>query len=314
MSNSTDGMGALKRAAERGPRRTALRVVLFLIIAAGAATLAAVILTRYVEARTAAARIPTQPVVVAAVELPEATTLRAEALTVVQWPSSTVPEGTSPDPAKLVGRVVRSKLLKGEPVLEARLAATDAGHGLAAILPAGMRAVAVRVDDVVGVAGFVYPGDTVDVIVTIKPQENVGNSTSKIILQNVPVLAVGKQLERNDRSLDKAVSATVATLMVDSDQSEKLALAASRGQILLTLRSGVDKELVDTRGATASTLLTGHASAVEPPPQTAAAPAKPAPHVRRVARAPEPPKERQVVEILRGDMFERRDFDKGSHR
>ncbi|ACG74140.1 Flp pilus assembly protein CpaB [Anaeromyxobacter sp. K] len=304
MSNGSDGMGVLKRAAERSPRRTGLRVVLFLVIAAGAAALAVLLVTRYVETRTAAARVSTTPVVVATIDLPEATTLRADVLSVVQWPSANVPEGAASDPAKLVDRVVRARVIKGEPVVESRLAAADAGHGLAAILPPGMRAAAVPVNDVVGVAGFIHPGDSVDVIVVMRPETN-GNSNpaffSKIILQNVQVLAVGKELGRNERSLEKSLPATVATLMVDSEQSEKLALAQTKGSILLTLRSGIDRELVDTTGVNPAGLVNAH---VEPPVN-----AKPPPPVRRVARAPEAPK--QVVEILRGDMYERRDFGKG---
>lgn len=311
MSNGPEGMGALKRAAERGARKTGLRAVLFLVIAAGAAAMAVLLVTRYIEARTNAARVPTTPVVVAALEIPETTTLRPETLTVVEWPTANVPPGAFADPTKLVGRVMRSRTMKGEPVIEARLAATDAGHGLAAILPPGMRAAAVRVDDVVGVAGFIHPGDNVDVIVVMKPNDSGGfnNFTSKIILQDVPVLAVGKEVERNDRNLEKALPATVATLMVDSEQSEKLALAATKGQILLTLRSGVDRELVQTRGVNPNGLI---AARVEAPPPSAD---KPAPPVRKVAaRAPEKPKEQQVVEILRGDLYERRDFAKGGAR
>jgi pilus assembly protein CpaB len=279
----------------------------FLVRAVVAAVATAVLFTRYVELQTAAARVPTTPVVVAAVDLPAATTLRAEALAVVQWPSSSVPEGAAAEGSSLVGRVVAVQTAKGEPILPSRLASADAGRGLAAILPEGMRAVAVRVDDVVGVAGFIHPGDSVDVIVTMKPSEGAGAlPTSKIILQNVRVLAVGKEVERKERNMDRSMPATVATLMVNSEESEMLALAAAKGQLLLSLRSGIDEELVETPGIVPPKLL----ASVLPPVDEKASSAKPT--VRRVVlRAPEPKKpERQVVEILRGDLFERRDFEK----
>ncbi|WP_242333418.1 MULTISPECIES: Flp pilus assembly protein CpaB [unclassified Anaeromyxobacter] len=314
----------LRRAAERGARRTGLRAALFLGIAAIAAMATAVLFTRYLEAKASAARVPTTKVVVAAVDIPSATTLRAESLAVIEWPSGSTPQGTSADPAALVGRVVTSATTKGEPILAGRLAPPGTAAGLAAILPPGMRAVAVRVDDVVGVAGFLHPGDAVDVIVTMKPSDAAGQPPmSKIVLQNVRVLAVGKEVERADRNFDKAMPATVATLMVDGEQSEKLALSASKGQILLSLRSGADEDMLATPGITPPILLAGGR---EPERPAAAAPTagSPGPKVTAVssrhrARAPvvevkPAPAEKQTVEILRGDMFERRDFTKESRQ
>lgn len=294
-TGAADGLGNLKRAAERGPRRTGLKAVVFLAIAAGAAGLAAFLLTRYVELRTAGARVATTKVVVAALDLPEATAIRPEAVAVVDWPAASVPEGIASEPAPLLGRVLVQRLVKGQPVLAAQLASAEAGHGLAALLPEGMRAAAVRVDDVVGVAGFIHPGDHVDVIATMRNEDRrAGDFTSKIILQNIRVLAVGKQLERNDRAVDKSVPVTVATLMVDSEQSEMLALAASKGQILLTLRSRIDAAIVETGG-------------VSPPALIGAAPQVVARAVRKGAPAPAPAKD--SVEILRGNLYERRDFE-----
>lgn len=295
-TGATEGLGKLKRAAERGPRRTGLKAVVFLAIAAGAAALAAFLLTRYVELRTAGARIPTTKVVVAALDLPEATPIRVESLAVVDWPLASVPEGVASDPGPLLGRVLVQRLVKGQPILAAQLASAEAGHGLAALLPEGMRAAAVRVNDVVGVAGFIHPGDHVDVIVTMQSEgRRAGDFTSKIILQNIRVLAVGKQLERNDRAVDKSVPVTVATLMVDSEQSEMLALAASKGQILLTLRSRIDDDIVDTGGVSPSALI-------------GSAPQVVARAVRKGAPPPAPAR-KDSVEILRGNLYERRDFE-----
>lgn len=314
---ATPSGGGLKRAAERGRKRSGFRAFVFLGLAALAAVGTAVVLTRYLEVRTAAARIPTARVVVAAMDIPLATALRPEALRTIDWPAASRPESAVADPAPLVGRVAMSPIVKGEPILEQKLASTAAGSGLAALLPEGMRAVAVRVDDVVGVAGFVHPGDHVDVIATLRPVETSGEPpVSKIVLQGIRVLAVGKEVTRPGGSVEKAVTATVVTLMVDSEQAEKLALSATKGQILLALRSRVDLAEVETRGITPPVLLRGGETrpavvAAAPAPRRAA----PRPAVSRKAPAPaaapiEAAPERQTVEVIRGDLFEKRDFKK----
>jgi pilus assembly protein CpaB len=311
--------GASAAAGSRAPagrRRTGLRAAGFTAVAAVAAIAAALLLTRYLDRRTDALRIPTVKVVVAAVDLPIATALRPDVLAIVDWPAASKPAGAFSDLGPLRGRVVVTPVFQGEAILAPKLASTDAGSGLAALLPAGMRAVAVRVDDVVGIAGFLRPGDQVDVIVTMKPSEGgTVPPVSKIVLQSVRVLAVGKDIAQRDRNQDKPVAATVATLMVDAPQSEKLALAATKGQILLALRSRVDTETAATSGITPPALLAGAPviSAAPPaaPPPPRAVPvaargrsARPAPAPAAApARAPE-----QMIEILRGDLYERRGF------
>jgi pilus assembly protein CpaB len=292
-----------------------VRAALFLAFAAVAAVAAAVVFTRYVERRTAAARVPTAKVVVAAMDLPPATTLRIEALSAVDWPLHSRPAGTAAEPRELAGRVVVVPLVKGEPVLAGKLAGADAGGGLAAVLPHGMRAAAVRIDDVVGVAGFIRPGDHVDVIVTMKPTDGVQvPPISKVILQGIRVLAVGKEVAAKGKEGAHPIPATVATLMVSSDESEKLALAATKGQILLTLRPAVDDEIVETSGIVPPELLgRPPRAAPAPPPRSAPRPAsRPPPQARPVpvaAPAPPPPSSREhAVEILRGDLFEKRGF------
>ncbi|HSM91627.1 MAG TPA: Flp pilus assembly protein CpaB [Anaeromyxobacteraceae bacterium] len=292
-------MTALRKAADAG-RRTGLRAALFLAVALAAAVASALLLTRYMEARTAAARIPTAKVVVAEVALPVGTELRAENLRIVDWPVDSRPEGTFEDPAPLVGKVVASRLVRFEPILAGKLAG-GSGGGLAALLPPGMRAAAVRVDDVVGVAGFIHPGDNVDVIVTIRQDGGVNVTSSRVILQNIRVLAVGKELDTRTKG-DKVVPATVATLMVEPDDSERLALAATQGKILLTLRSAQDVEVVATSGVNPAGLV---GVAARPAPAQAVR----APAARRAEPAP-PAKPAEVVEILRGDLFEKRNFQK----
>ena len=315
--NGNGTTSTLKRAVEPVPRRSSLRAVLFFLVGAVAAISAAVLFKRYLDVRTAAARVPTAKVVVAAKDLAQASTLRAEDLTLVDWPVAAMPEGAVANPDELAGRVVVSVVVKGEPILKSKVASSEAGSGLAAILPEGMRAMAVRVDDVVGVAGFIHPGDSVDVIVTMAASGS--QPMSKIVLQDIRVLAVGAQVAKKDERPDKNMPTTVATLLVDSEQSEKLALASTNGKILLTLRSSVDGGQIATKGITPPILLASNAGAAEPPPSQPAH--KPDPTrkggrsgVRRQPAPPPPPsaagaETKREVEILRGDLFEKRNFD-----
>jgi len=293
-----------------GGTRWAIRAALFLSLALVAAVVAALVLTRWVNSRMAIARVPTSKVVVAAMDLPVGTRIAKEHLAAVDWPTASRPSSAADDPASVEGQVVASRIFKGEAVLAEKVVSGKSGSGLAALLPEGARAVSVRVNDVVGVAGFIHPGDFVDVIVTMRPNEGVGSSlfTSKIFLENIKVLAVGKEVD-SGREGDKVIPATVATLQVDSEQAEKLALAASKGQLLLALRSPADGELVETSGITPPVLL---AAAEAPPakPVKVEAPVR-ARRAHAAVRAKEKPKEeKQVVEILRGDLFERRGFEK----
>ncbi len=296
-----------------GSPRFAIRAIVFLSLALLAAGAAALLLTRWVNARTAIARVPTGTVVVAAMDLPVGTRLSKEHLGTVEWPLASRPSSALASSGPAEGQIVAAHIFKGEPVLPERLVSGNKGSGLAALLPDGARAVSVRVDDVVGVAGFVHPGDFVDVIVTMRPSDAPGsNFTSKTILQNLKVLAVGKEVEGQTRSGDKVISVTVATLQVDNAQAEMLALAASKGQLLLALRSGADDEIVATRGIVPQRLLAG----AEPPEPAVVKLEAPPPRRGRVRVAPvaKPPAvvqpEKQVVEIMRGDLFERRGFEK----
>ncbi len=311
----------LRGRAERSANRSALKAALFIALAVVTAAFGAWLLTKWVNARTAGAHVPTAPVVVAAVDLPVGTQLRAENLQVVEWPDAARPVSGASDPGALVGRVVATRLFKGEPVLAEKLAGSQAGGGLAALLPQGMRAVAVRVDDVVGVAGFIHPSDYVDVIVTLKPSDTGGAlPVSKTILQNVKVLAVGKEVDTREKKGERVMPATVATLMVDNGDAERLALAASKGQLLLALRSSLDTQFVQTSGVVPSTLV-AHAERPPPPPQQPEMRAEPARRAKAHVRVAQKPPEQivkvedsHVVEILRGDLFEKRDFAKGTKR
>jgi pilus assembly protein CpaB len=308
-----------KKSRDGGSRKSGARALTFTMIALVAGVSVAAILKSYVD-RHLSAGPPVTRVVAATMDLPQATTLLAEHLTVVEWPSSARPEGTFSDPKDLVGRVLLSKVVKNEAVLNTKLASREAGSGMASLLPENMRAAAVRVDDVVGVAGFIHPDDHVDVIVTMRPEKSGGETVSRVILQNVRVLAVGQQLGVDEQKRNQALPVTVATLLVSTEESEMLALASAQGRLLLTLRPWADKNQIATTGVGPTQLLAGaaklrptepehtksegrlYARTAPPPPPIAAAPAAPAP------AAPE------TVEILRGDRFEQRKFEHKSSK
>ena len=306
------GSGRLRRASE-GARRSGVRAAAFWGVAIVAGLGAALLITRYLERRTVTVATPTAKIVVAAMDLPLATRIRAEQVRLTDWPVTGIPPGAMRDVHDAVDRILTSRLLEGEPILPGKLAAKDAGNGLAALIPSNMRAVAVRVDDVVGVAGFIHPDDRVDVIVTLHPTKPAdAEPVSKVILQNVKVLAVGKELEVSERNRSQANPTTVATLLVNPEESEKLALAANEGRILLTLRSWTDNQAVLTEG----TNPTGRLADSSTNPRELVQIANPVKRTaRREAPAAAPPPvaqaapKKDTVEILRGDRFEERKFE-----
>jgi pilus assembly protein CpaB len=326
MANDVTSGTARLRAVSTGSRRSGSRAVLFWGVAATAGLGAALLIARYLDSQTVTVSAPVAKIVVAAVDLPMATRLKADQLKTVDWPLSALPVGAFRDPKDVVDRVLISHLGAGEPLRPGQLAAKDAGNGLAALIPAQMRAMAVRVDDVVGVAGFIHPDDRVDVIVILRPPKPAdAEPTSKVILQNVKVLAVGKEIEVADQARRQANPVTVATLLVNPAQAEKLALAANEGRLVLTLRSWTDTNSVATGGSNPSTLLSeagvrfGADEVAADGDKSPGAGATRVPVARRgagvVHRAPAvtttkpPEKTKEVVEILRGDRFEERKFD-----
>jgi pilus assembly protein CpaB len=305
---------APRRAPVPGPRRSGGGAIVFWVVALIAGGSAAMLLRWYIEGTTQPVGPRLAKVVVAGLDLPISTTLKPAHLKIVDWPETVQPPGVVRDIKDLVGRVLVVRVVRGEPVLTSKLASKDAGRGLAALIPDGMRAVAVRVDEVVGVAGFIHPDDRVDVIATVKADN--AQPVAKVILQNVKVLAVGKELEIEESIRNRAMPVTVATLLVSPGESEKLALAAGNSRLLLSLRSWTDTNSVDTPGASPSALLSGSeaGAAWSPVPSADASGRRP----RRgrydatgrkgsqVAASPQ----REVVEILRGDRLEERKFEK----
>jgi pilus assembly protein CpaB len=240
---------------------------------------------------------PTQPVVVASADLPLGTELKKEDLSVINFPVGGAPEGSFAKPADILGRGLIVSMVKNEPVLAAKLASKEAGAGLPPVIPEGMRAVSVRVNEVIGVAGYVLPGTRVDVVATGSPNGQPQDATSKVVLSNVQVLTSGTRMEQ-DQEKGKPMQVTVVTLLVYPEQSERLALASTEGKIQLALRNPLDQGAPETPGMRQNVLL-GMARPVAPrATNTAARKAAPGTPVSNTAVATVA---LPTVEIIRGD-------------
>ena len=204
-------------------------------------------------------------VVVAKVEIPVGSRIIPEQLTIAQVPASVTPDGafTVVDD-KLIGRVAAMSISPREPITEGRLAPIGAAGGLSSVIPDGYRAMTVKVDDVVGVSGFIMPGTLVDIVVVITPPKSSGQEEviSKIVLQNIKVLASGQNIDRPKDSREVA-SIKAVTLQVTPEQAEKLALASSEGKLQLVMRNSVDQADEQTSGANKRSLLTGEHAMID---------------------------------------------------
>ena len=236
--------------------------------------------------------LPTKPVVVAATDLELGAQIRPDDLRVVQWPESAMPANAFSAPDEIIGRGLVMPVIQNEPILPMKLAGKDAGSGLPVVIPEGKRAVSVRVNDVIGVAGYVLPGTRVDVVATVNPTQQATDITSKVILTNVLVLASGTKIERDAKD-NKPVSVNVVTMLVNPDEAERLTLASTEGKIQLALRNPMDQTAPPTRGIKPAVLM---GSAVAAAPVRRVASNSSAPRVETRPPAPVP-----TVEIIRGD-------------
>jgi pilus assembly protein CpaB len=238
-------------------------------------------------------------IVVAGTDINLGQRLAPSMLKLVEWPADSMPKGVYTDPQKLADRVLRNSVLAGEPISDAKLAPLGTLGGLSAVIAEGKRAITVRVNDVIGVAGFALPGTYVDIIVSMQkdppqgvfsmPQLNI----SKIVLERILVLAVAQEVNR-DETKPKVVNAV--TLEVTPEQAEKLDLARTVGTLSLALRNQVDPESAKTGGATKLTLLP-ESEQPKPAAPTAAPAPKAAPAVLKVAA---PVVKRNCVDVING--------------
>ena len=271
------------------------------VLIAGASTY---LISRKLRAPAAASRLVT--IVAAARDLVPGVPLTPQDLTTVGWPDNLPLDGSISKVEDAVGRPLRVSLAARQPVLQRHLAAAGSGFGLAGKIPAGMRATAVRSNEIVGVAGFLFPGSHVDIITTYTASSSTGapQPVSETVLQDVEVLSTGTSVEPDPQGKPQTV--TVVTLLLSPEDSQRLLLAGAQGPIQFVLRSGVDQQRVDlppTRLAqswvhstpvpevTPAPKPVSHAR-VEPPPVTIPPP---------VAEIPKPP-EPQMIEVILGSQ------------
>lgn len=266
------------------------------VVAVGAVGVAA----QWINAQAAG---NTNKVAVALADISLGARLSPEMARMVDWPASAVPPGAITDAKLLDTRVARTSIQRGEPIMEGKLAPPGTKGGLSAVVADGKRAMTVRVNDVVGVAGFALPGNFVDILVNTQEEGAKNNSNkdqtiSKIVLERILVLAIAQESSR-DETKPKVVNAV--TLELTPDQVEKLDLARSVGTLSLVLRNQIDPSPVNTSGATKASLLDVKAVPV-PEAKPAAAP-KPAMKRVVLARAPAPAPVRvpsEQVEVIKG--------------
>lgn len=243
------------------------RAFLMIVISIGIGLGAVVLASRWISQQ---ATVASSKIVVAAQDIDLGTPLTPQMLKVADWPKGNVPAGATEDIKTLDTRVVKTSLLRGEPVLESKLAPLGATGGLSAVIKEGNRAMTVRVNDVVGVAGFALPGNYVDIVVNTEDEsvkaENVNKSISKIVLEHILVLAVAQEQNRDET---KPIVVNAVTLEVTPEQAEKLDLARSVGSLSLVLRNQIDTSVVTTTGSTKRDLLNRVEQPVAAPLQSA---------------------------------------------
>jgi pilus assembly protein CpaB len=265
-----------------------------LVIALLISGVATYVVYRLVAARgSQAPAVPTTQVVIAARPLAIGVLIKSDDLKMGPW-LGTVPVGMVTKPEVLVGRGVVAQIYDGEPILETRLAPAGAGGGLAATIPPGMRAVAVRVNDIVGVAGFVLPGMRVDVLISGLPPGGGANGPKvKTLLQNIEVLSAGQNYQKDNEG--KPVVVPVVNLLVNPEQAEILSLASNETRIQLVLRNPLDTELAKTTGTVLANLYGEPKPPIPAPrPRPAAIPVKVVEPARVIALPP------YRVEVLNG--------------
>jgi len=260
-------------------------------------------------------RIPTVPVLVAAQDLPEGRRIERLDVTVGEWPAASAPAGVFTVADSVIGRVTRIAVFKGEPVVPGRLAPPGTGPGLEVKITPGKRAMAVKINDVAGIAGLIQPNSRVDVLVTLKDQEEQNRQRAKVFMSNMRVLSVGTQVERG--SDGNPIKATVAALEVTPEESERLAVATNGGTIQLVLRGYGDPDSIQTKGATSTDVFAQLATErnVKLPAPLRSGPRRPAP--RPAAPPPPPPvvalqakrPDSTVVRVFRGDKVSQQKFE-----
>ncbi len=271
------------------------RILIVLIVAVLVGGLLSFAVYNYLRTRPVqVVKTPEKNIVVAAGKLQLGARLKDQDLKFVPWPATNLPTGYFEKKDDLIDRGVVQPLVENEPILESKLAPKGVGAGLPPIIPTGKRALSIRANEIIGVAGYVLPGTRVDVVLTGSP---VGSNEpmTKIVLQNVEVVSAAQDIQKDAEGKPKTV--TVVTLLATPEDIEKLTSASSQGQFQLALRNPLDAEEAKTRGIQLSQLMRGGAP---PPPPASKAQRRVAPTVA----APASPSVAPAVniEVIRGDQ------------
>lgn len=270
-----------------------IRTLLVLVVALAAAGVASFAVYRAIQrVPVKEVEVGTQNVVVAAKALPVGSLLGPNDVKLVAWPSKSPIAGGLSKPEAAAGRGLLAPVAENEPLTETKLAPREAGAGLPPTIPAGMRAISVKVDEVIAVAGFTVPGTHVDVIATVSDRDEPRTRT---VVSNLQVLASGTRYDQQEAKDGKPIPSTVVTLLATPDDAEKIAMAASGGRVILALRNPLDSVPTSTAGVRLASL-TGPPA---PPPVVRTVEGRKV--VRAVELAPPPPAPKPyTVETIRG--------------
>jgi pilus assembly protein CpaB len=232
------------------------RTLIVMVVAVGTAALASFAVYRAVHAMPVReVEVASMQVVVAAEPLAVGTRLNERQLKVVAWPSRSPVNGSFSEIPPLVDRGVITAIGENEPVTATKVASPEAGAGLPPIIPSGMRAISVRVNEVIGVAGFAVPGTRVDVLVTV--DNGQGEAMSRTVVSHVQVLTAGTKFDQENGKEGKPIPTSVVTLMVLPEDAERIALASNEGKITLALRNPLDVAPTETTGVKLAALMRG---------------------------------------------------------
>ncbi|WP_136805711.1 Flp pilus assembly protein CpaB [Desulfosediminicola flagellatus] len=276
-----------------------IRVMFLMVALAGAAFISFVVYQRMAGQQTVLTPETKQETVKIAVverDLKRGAKITTQDLRMAPYLAESLPAGHFKNLSDAIGRIVIKPIRVTEPVLESALASTNLTKGgMAAVITSQKRAMAVKVDDVVGVAGFLHPGHMVDVLVSIDKPGEKRSQITKTVLENIPVLSIGTQAQESDDKAAKRV--TVVTLEVDLEEGEKLALAVNEGRIQLALRGYSDDDHILTKGITVDALLKSYATVNSTPVKVNQKVASARP-VRQVSRP-------LTVEVMNGNAINR---------
>jgi pilus assembly protein CpaB len=243
------------------------RGAIFMAAAVVAGVVATVAINRYVSIKTTVPVAATRQVIVAAADISPGTALYGPAVKAVTWPQAVIPPKSAASMREVEGRVVKVPIAQGNPVLSSMLAPEGTAAGLSGILDDGKRALTVKVDEVAGVAGFLHPGDHVDVLMDMAMQgEGQSEHFSKTILSDISILTTGQIWQQKGES--KPMVVNTVTLELTPEQAEVLNLASNQGKIRLSLRNRNNRTIAQTPGVTTSVLISGVGAKKESKPES----------------------------------------------